>query len=89
MVLRKAGQDGIRDLASRILIELQKNDGFLPLHDKSSSLDIQRAFNESKKSFKSAIGNLYKRGQIVIEMDGIRLCETRIKNDYLSRICLS
>lgn len=73
VVLRKIGQDSIRDLASRILTELQKQGGFLPLHDKSSSLDIQRAFSESKKSFKSAIGNLYKRGDILIEANGIRL----------------
>jgi hypothetical protein len=73
VVLRKIGQDSIRDLATRILTELQKQGGFLPLHDKSSSLDIQRAFSESKKSFKSAIGNLYKRGDILIEANGIRL----------------
>lgn len=73
VVLRKAGQESIRDLATRIIDELQKAGGFLPLHDKSPSLDIQRAFSESKKSFKSAIGNLYKRGEISIEEDGIRL----------------
>lgn len=73
VTLRKIGQDSIHDLASRILTELQKKDGFLPLHDKSSPLDIQRALGESKKSFKSAIGRLYKQGEIVIEANGIRL----------------
>lgn len=73
VVLRKTGQDSIHELAERILAELQNKDGFLPLHDKSSSIDIQRAFSESKKSFKSAIGRLYKRGEIKIEADGIRL----------------
>lgn len=73
VVLRKVGQDHIRDLAERILAELHNNGGFLPLHDKSSSLDIQCAFSESKKSFKSAIGQLYKQGEIRIELDGIRL----------------
>lgn len=73
VVLRKMGQDSILDLAKRILTELHKEGGFLPLHDKSSSLDIQRAFSESKKSFKSAIGHLYKGGDIKIESDGIRL----------------
>lgn len=74
IVLRKIGQDNIHDLAKRILEELHKAGGFLALHDKSSSEDIQRAFSESKKSFKSAIGQLYKRGEIVIEPNGIRLC---------------
>lgn len=73
VVLRKMGQDSIHDLASRILADLRNTDGFLPLHDKSSSLDIMRAFNESKKSFKRAIGQLYKQGDIIIEDNGIRL----------------
>lgn len=73
VVLRKMGQDSIHELAERILTELQKKGGFLPLHDKSSSLDIKCAFGESKKSFKSAIGHLYKRGEINIEVNGIRL----------------
>lgn len=73
VVLRKIGQDSIRELAQRILIELNKNDGFLPLHDKSSSLDIMKVFGDSKNSFKSAIGQLYKQGEINIEENGIRI----------------
>lgn len=75
VVLRKMGQDSIQDLAKRIITELNKAGGFLPLHDKSTSLEIQRTFSESKKSFKSAIGQLYKRGEILIEENGIRLCD--------------
>lgn len=75
VVLRQVGQDSIQDLAKRILVALQKNGGFLPLHDKSSAQDIQRAFGESKKSFKSAIGQLYKRREIIIEPDGIRVAK--------------
>lgn len=73
VVLRKPGQDSIHELAKRILTDLQTGNGFLPLHDKSPSLDIQRAFSESKKSFKCAIGQLYKQGEISIEENGIRL----------------
>lgn len=73
IALRKTGQDSIQELAQRIVAQLQKKGGFLPLHDKSSPLEIQRAFSESKKSFKSAIGQLYKHGVISIESDGIRL----------------
>lgn len=75
VVLRKTGQDSIHELTQRILLALRQKGGFLALHDKSPSLDIQRAFSESKKSFKSAIGQLYKRGEITIESDGIRLRE--------------
>ena len=80
VILRKIGQGSIRDLATRILTELQKQGGFLPLHDKSPSVEIQRVFGESKKSFKSAIGNLYKRGDILIEENGIRLCDKSDKH---------
>lgn len=73
VVLRKIGQDSIVDLAQRILMTLKEGDGFLPLHDKSPVEEIQRAFNDSKKSFKSAIGQLYKQGEISIEANGIRL----------------
>lgn len=75
VVLRKMGQDGIQGLAARILIRLREKGGFLALHDKSPALEIQLAFSESKKSFKSAIGQLYKQGAIDIEADGIRLRE--------------
>jgi len=77
VVLRKVGHENIGDLATRILAELQNKEGFLPLHDKSDPLDIKRAFGESKKSFKNAIGHLYKRGDITIEENGIRLKNKR------------
>lgn len=73
IALRKMGQDSISDLSKRILTELHKKGGFLPLHDKSSPVEIQRALGDSKKSFKSAIGTLYKQGEINIESNGIRL----------------
>jgi predicted RNA-binding protein (virulence factor B family) len=79
VVLRKIGQDSIHALATKILDELNKQGGFLPLHDKSPSLDIQNTFNESKRSFKSAIGQLYKSGEVTIEAAGIRLRNKRSK----------
>lgn len=72
VVLRKMGQDSIRNLAQRIMEELYQKGDFLPLHDKSEALEIQLAFGESKKSFKNAIGTLYKQGLINIEANGIR-----------------
>lgn len=77
VVLRKTGQDNIRELTKRILTALHKQGGFLPLHDKSSTEEINQAFSESKKSFKSAIGQLYKQGDIVIEAEGIRLVDKK------------
>lgn len=48
-------------------------DGFLPLHDKSSPDAIKYQLNMSKKGFKSAIGGLYKNKIISIDSEGIRL----------------
>ncbi|MDX2345440.1 MAG: S1-like domain-containing RNA-binding protein [Legionella sp.] len=73
VTLRQLGQNNTHDLAGRILAELEKQGGFLGLHDKSPSSDIQRVFSESKKSFKNAIGRLYKQRKIDIEANGIRL----------------
>lgn len=71
--LRKVGQDRIHDLTTRILDKVKEEGGFLALHDKSPAEAIMRMFGESKKGFKSAIGQLYKQGLIIIEEDGIRL----------------
>ena len=75
LTLRQAGRERISGLGEAILKELNKQGGFLPLHDKSDAQEIKRVFGESKKSFKSAIGHLYKQRLITIESNGIRLVE--------------
>ena len=72
------GQIGYRNIepnAEAILNELEDNSGFLNLTDKSSPEDIKEALQMSKKSFKKAVGTLYKQRLITIEDDGIRLVE--------------
>ncbi len=56
-----------------ILQALSDNNGFLPLHDKSSAEEIKESLCMSKKSFKMTIGSLYKAGKITLESNGIRL----------------
>ncbi|PWY55439.1 GntR family transcriptional regulator [Legionella qingyii] len=73
ITLRQIGQNTINELAQRIISKIEQSGGFLALHDKSSPAEIQQAFAESKKNFKSALGQLYKRGLIDIEENGIRL----------------
>lgn len=51
----------------------ESEDGFLALNDKSNPEDIKYHLKMSKKSFKSAIGGLYKNKQIVIAAKGIFL----------------
>ena len=70
------GQIGYRNIepnAQTILDSLNDNSGFLPLHDKSSPEDIKSELQMSKKSFKKAIGSLYKDRKITIKPDGIYL----------------
>lgn len=71
--LSQIGYRNIEPNAQFVLTELEDNNGFLPLNDKSSPGDIKDAMQMSKKSFKKAIGSLYKERQIEIKEDGIYL----------------
>jgi hypothetical protein len=51
---------------------LQENNGYLPYHDKSSPEEIYTFFGMSKKSFKMAIGGLYKEKKISFAQAGIQ-----------------
>lgn len=75
IVLQEEGYKSIEPNAQYIYDELQANDGFMPLHDKSAPEDIQTQLGLSKKSFKKAIGTLYRDRKIVIKEDGIYLSE--------------
>lgn len=71
IVLQEEGYKSIEPNAQYIYEELKANDGFLPLHDKSSPEDIQSQLGLSKKSFKKAVGTLYRDRKILIKEDGI------------------
>nr|WP_282580227.1 hypothetical protein [Natroniella sulfidigena] len=71
--LRKIGYGRIEDAKEKILKQLVAEDGFLPLHDKSSPQAIKDKLQMSKGSFKKAIGGLYKEKIIDITKEGIKL----------------
>jgi predicted RNA-binding protein (virulence factor B family) len=71
--LHAPGYKKIGDIQGRILTALEKAGGFLPYTDKTDPELIRTAFGESKKSFKMAIGSLYREKKIVIGENGIRL----------------
>ncbi|HSI70529.1 MAG TPA: S1-like domain-containing RNA-binding protein [Gillisia sp.] len=73
VTLQRPGYRSIEPNAQDILNELSLKNGFLPLTDKSSPDEIQKKLQMSKKSFKKAIGTLYKQRQIDIKEDGIYL----------------
>lgn len=73
IVLQKEGVASFEPNSDKILEILRRSDGFLNLHDKSDPKEISSRLLMSKKSFKRAIGNLYRDEKIKIEKDGIRL----------------
>jgi uncharacterized protein len=73
VLLQQQGYKNVEPNADRIVQTLQNNGGFLPLNDKSEPIAIARMLEMSKKTFKKAVGLLYKQHIIDIEDEGIRL----------------
>ncbi len=73
IVLQAPGYRSIEPNANFVLEELKAAGGFLPLHDKTDPDLIKNEMGMSKKSFKKAIGTLYREKQILIKEDGIEL----------------
>ena len=75
--LQKEGFENIEPNAEKILDELRASRGFLRLNDDSHPEDIKTVLKMSKKTFKKAIGTLYKQKLIEIKEDGIYLAEDK------------
>ena len=67
------GRQRILDFAEVLLRYLYEHDGYCDLGDKSPAEDIYERFQISKKDYKKAIGDLYRRRLITITEEGIRL----------------
>lgn len=73
ILIQKPGAKNIDESSKAVIDALERNNRFLALTDKSSPEDISTALNMSKKSFKKAIGTLYKQRIISLEKEGIKL----------------
>lgn len=73
VVLQAPGYRSIEPNAQYLFEELEAAGGFLALNDKSDPKDIKDALGMSKKSFKKAVGSLYKDKKIKITEEGIEL----------------
>lgn len=71
VVLKPIGHLGLEPAAKQIFEQLELADGYIPLHDKSAPEEIREMFQMSKKTFKKAIGALYRDRKIDIKEDGI------------------
>lgn len=70
---QKQGFEAIDDSSQQVLEALKQNDGVLRLNDNSHPEEIKSVLKMSKKTFKKAIGSLYKQKLIDINNEGIQL----------------
>ena len=73
VMLQPTGRQQTIDFSDTLLDYLIAHQGFCPYGDKTDAATIASVFAVSKKTFKRAIGDLYKRRVIRIEENGIRL----------------
>lgn len=73
LTLQKLGQAKVEDFSSTLLEYIRRNGGRTHLNDKSPADEIYALFGVSKKTFKKAVGDLYKKRLVTLQDDGIRL----------------
>ena len=73
LCLQKPGYEKVTELTDVILQYIKDQGGFMPITDKNSPEEIYTLFGVSKKTYKKAIGALYKKRLICFENDGTKL----------------
>lgn len=73
VTLQPTGKRQTKEFGETLLQYLKDNGGTCDLGDKSAAEDIYSRFGVSKKTFKKAVGDLYKQRIITISEDGIKL----------------
>lgn len=73
LMLQRHGKAQRKELTDVVMQALNDAGGFLPYHDKSDAEEIYEEFQVSKKQFKRALSELYKRRKIIIEPNGIKM----------------
>lgn len=71
--LQKLGHKSSEDIGPLIMEKLREEGGFLPINDKTSAELIYDMFGVSKKKYKMALGDLYKKRLLTVKDDGIYL----------------
>ena len=73
LTLQKDGMAKVDDFSAVLLDHIKQQGGHSSFNDKSAAEDIYEAFGVSKKTFKKAVGDLYKRRLVLLAEDGIHL----------------
>ena len=71
--LQPSGYQRVDDISRNILKTIKDLGGSITVTDKSPPKNIYSMFGVSKKTFKKAIGTLYKKRLITMNADGIKL----------------
>ncbi|MCC6600265.1 MAG: GntR family transcriptional regulator [Crocinitomicaceae bacterium] len=71
--MQKEGEELILDAADRLLEFLKNNNGYIRLTDDSDPEEIKIRLRMSKKTFKKAVGHLYKKQIVVLTKFGVKL----------------
>lgn len=73
LILQKPGFEHIDPVVEKILNYLKSQGGSMPITDKSPAEVIYARLGISKRAFKQAVGQLYKKRLVVLEPEQIRL----------------
>jgi len=75
LCLQKPGYEKVDELSEKIIDKLKATGGFVSVTDNSPPAVIYDMFGVSKKTYKKAIGSLYRKRLIIIENKGIKLIQ--------------
>jgi predicted RNA-binding protein (virulence factor B family) len=71
--MQREGEELIHDAVERLMEFLQHHNGYIRLNDDSDPEEIKLRLRMSKKTFKKAVGQLYKERKITMTKFGIKL----------------
>lgn len=71
LMLQRPGVKKVNDFSTVLLEHIRRQGGHTSLCDKSPAEEIYAVFGVSKKTFKKAVGDLYKRHLVVLTEEGI------------------
>ena len=73
LILQKPGFEKVDDFSKTLYHYIADHGGRIGLNDKSPAEEIYDVFGVSKKTFKKAVGDVYKKRLILLHEDGIEL----------------
>lgn len=77
LMLQKTGVEHVSDFSATLLQYIKDNGGSTSLNDKSDAAEIYEVFGVSKKTFKKAVGDLYRKRLIAVEPDRLILTDRK------------